>query len=59
MKLYFKGKQNRDATIQQLLQSEGMNNATDIVISGCSAGGEYSEFNYPNPFYCIAESSFQ
>lgn len=37
-KLYFKGKNNRDATIRSLL-SKGMEKASQIVITGCSAGG--------------------
>lgn len=37
--LYFKGKANRDETIRDLLNNEGMNSAAEIVIAGCSAGG--------------------
>jgi len=38
VKLHFRGKNNREATIKTLL-SIGMNDADEIVISGCSAGG--------------------
>mmetsp|Transcript_28054 Transcript_28054/g.39956 ORF Transcript_28054/g.39956 Transcript_28054/m.39956 type:complete len:496 (+) Transcript_28054:21-1508(+) len=37
--LYFKGQLNRDATIHHLLHSSGMNSASQVVLSGCSAGG--------------------
>lgn len=37
--LYFRGKSNRDATILALLTEHGMRQATEILISGCSAGG--------------------
>lgn len=37
--LYFKGKAIREALIRQLLINEGMQTASDVVISGCSAGG--------------------
>lgn len=37
--LYFKGMHNRDETIRHLLDVHGMSSATEIVISGCSAGG--------------------
>jgi hypothetical protein len=38
-KLFFKGQVNRDATISYLLQQLNMRNATEVVVSGCSAGG--------------------
>lgn len=38
VKLYFRGKNNREATIKTLL-SMGMKDANEVVISGCSAGG--------------------
>jgi hypothetical protein len=38
-KLYFKGQLNRDTTILYLLHQLNMRNATEILISGCSAGG--------------------
>ena len=37
--LFFKGKYNRDETIKALLFQHGMKYASDVVISGCSAGG--------------------
>lgn len=37
--LYFKGKNNRDATIHELLSKHKMGEASDVLISGCSAGG--------------------
>jgi hypothetical protein len=37
--LYFRGRSNRDSTILSLLHENGMKNAAEIVISGCSAGG--------------------
>lgn len=37
--LYFRGKANRDATIHALLKDHGMNKASEVLISGCSAGG--------------------
>jgi hypothetical protein len=36
--LYFKGKNNRDAFIRNLLAA-GMDKGTEIILSGCSAGG--------------------
>lgn len=36
--LYFRGKANRDATIRSLLQL-GMASASEVLFSGCSAGG--------------------
>lgn len=38
MNLYFKGRRNREEFINTLLD-DGMKHATDIVLSGCSAGG--------------------
>ncbi len=37
--LYFRGKRVRHAVYQALLSSRGIGSATDVVISGCSAGG--------------------
>lgn len=37
--LHMRGQINRDVTIRTLLENFGMRNATDVVISGCSAGG--------------------
>ena len=37
--LYFRGKRILRAVLLDLLSSQGMDNATDIVLSGCSAGG--------------------
>lgn len=36
--LYFRGRHNRDETIQFLLQRLGMSKAETVVIAGCSAG---------------------
>lgn len=36
--LYYRGKRIIQAAVDNLLQNQGMNNATDVVISGCSAG---------------------
>lgn len=36
--LYFHGKRNRDSLIRTLLTKYGMSSATDVLISGCSAG---------------------
>lgn len=36
--LYFRGKYNRDATILSLLHHYGMSKASEVLISGCSAG---------------------
>lgn len=36
--LFFRGKNNRDALIRKIL-ANGMDKASDIVLSGCSAGG--------------------
>merc|ERR1719174_2686005 len=37
--LYFRGKRIREAVFASLLSSKGLANASDVVISGCSAGG--------------------
>jgi len=37
--LYFRGRAILDAEIEDLLSRRGMKEATDVVISGCSAGG--------------------
>jgi hypothetical protein len=37
--LYFRGKRVREAVQAHLLEAQGMGNATDLVVSGCSAGG--------------------
>ena len=37
--LFFKGKYNRDETIKAMLLQHGMKYASDVAISGCSAGG--------------------
>jgi len=36
--LYFRGRANRDSTILSLLTEHGMATASEVVISGCSAG---------------------
>jgi len=36
--LYFRGLSNRNAVIEDLLTRKGMNEAVEVVISGCSAG---------------------
>ena len=38
-KLYFHGQVNRDETIRQLLNRDGMHEATEIVVTGCSSAG--------------------
>eukprot|EP00463_Aulacantha_scolymantha_P000525 TRINITY_DN1319_c0_g2_i1.p1 TRINITY_DN1319_c0_g2~~TRINITY_DN1319_c0_g2_i1.p1 ORF type:complete len:383 (+),score=89.85 TRINITY_DN1319_c0_g2_i1:109-1257(+) len=38
-KLYFRGKLILRAMISDLLKNRGLNQATDVVVSGCSAGG--------------------
>lgn len=38
-RMFFYGRNNRDETIAHLLRHRGMSAATDVVISGCSAGG--------------------
>jgi len=37
--LHFRGRRILDATVMQLLKQHGLSTATDVVISGCSAGG--------------------
>jgi len=37
--LYFRGKRVREAVYASLLKDQGLTSATDVVISGCSAGG--------------------
>ena len=37
--LHFRGRAILDAEIKSLLEDRGMNKATDVVVSGCSAGG--------------------
>ena len=37
--LYYRGKRNREAAYASLLATAGLGDATDVVISGCSAGG--------------------
>jgi len=37
--LYFRGSRIREAAAQDLVASHGLGRATDVVISGCSAGG--------------------
>merc|ERR1719313_2461657 len=37
--LHFRGRAILDAEIKSLLQDRGMDKATDVVVSGCSAGG--------------------
>lgn len=37
--LHFRGRAILEAEIKSLLQDRGMKNATDVVVSGCSAGG--------------------
>jgi hypothetical protein len=38
-KLYFRGKRILDGVLQELQKSKNLKSATDVVISGCSAGG--------------------
>jgi len=38
-KLWFRGRAILDAEIKSILNDRGMNNATDVIVSGCSAGG--------------------
>lgn len=38
-KLYFRGFQNLKAYHDSLVKTKGLGKATDVVISGCSAGG--------------------
>jgi len=37
--IHFRGRAILDAEIESLLNDRGMNEATDVVVSGCSAGG--------------------
>jgi len=37
--LYFRGQDILKANIEDLLQNRGMNSATEVIFSGCSAGG--------------------
>jgi hypothetical protein len=37
--LHFRGRAILDAEIKSLLEDRGMDKATDVVVSGCSAGG--------------------
>lgn len=37
--LYFRGKYNLDAILNDMVATKGLGSATDIVVSGCSAGG--------------------
>jgi hypothetical protein len=37
--IYFRGRDILDATLSALLGTEGMNNATSVILKGCSAGG--------------------
>ena len=37
--IYYRGRAILDAEIKSLLNDRGMNQATDVVVSGCSAGG--------------------
>eukprot|EP00439_Symbiodinium_sp_Y106_P055826 s865_g7.t2 len=38
-KLHFRGQRIREAIEQDLLQNQGLGNASDLIVSGCSAGG--------------------
>lgn len=38
-KLYFRGNRNRQGAVDLLLSEYGLDQATDVVVSGCSAGG--------------------
>lgn len=38
-KLHFRGKRIREAAVARLMKDHGLDKATDVVISGCSAGG--------------------
>lgn len=38
-KLYFYGQVNRNETIRQLLTTDGMHEASEIVVTGCSSAG--------------------
>ncbi len=37
--MYFRGRHIRDEIIKRLMLSDGMGEASDVVVSGCSAGG--------------------
>jgi O-palmitoleoyl-L-serine hydrolase len=39
MQVWFRGKAIREAVQDDLLDKQGMNMATDVIVSGCSAGG--------------------
>ncbi|CAE7201415.1 PAE9 [Symbiodinium pilosum] len=38
-KLHFRGQRIREAFAQDLLSNQGLANASDVIVSGCSAGG--------------------
>jgi len=38
-KIYFRGLHNLEATIEDLIKKHGLNKATQVLLSGCSAGG--------------------
>ncbi|CAK9004260.1 Pectin acetylesterase 5 [Durusdinium trenchii] len=37
--LFFRGKRIREAIVKDLMEQHGLNQATDLMVSGCSAGG--------------------
>ena len=37
--LYFRGKRVREAVLDSLIKEHGLGKASDVVVSGCSAGG--------------------
>lgn len=37
--MWFRGKAIREAVQNDLIDRQGMNHSTDVVVSGCSAGG--------------------
>jgi hypothetical protein len=39
-KIYYRGRRILDAVLDSLLTTQGMGAATDVVLSGCSAGGQ-------------------
>ncbi len=39
-KIYYRGRRILDAVLDSLLTTQGMDGATDVVLSGCSAGGQ-------------------
>ena len=39
-KIYYRGRRILDAVLDSLLTTQGMASATDVVLSGCSAGGQ-------------------